>query len=247
MRAQFQSELLKQRSTSTNLGLLAALFGLVLLVVLLHGLALPVKDLGGRSFQLKELFGRGETLSALFAALLGAMAITGEFRHGTIRPTFLVTPRRGMVLGAKVLASMLGGSLLGLGGAGVAAAAGSAILRARGVQLQLDVGDYALLLLGSALAAGLWAAIGVGVGAVVRSQVPTLVGLCAWLLFVESLLVGDTGSLGDVGRYLPGALGAAASGQEPLLTPALAAVLLALYATAAITVGRTSIIRRDVA
>lgn len=113
--------------------------------------------------------------------------------------------------------------------------------------IQLDGGDYALLLAGGAAAAALWAAIGVGVGAVVRNPVPTVVGICTWLLFVEGLLVGEAGSIGDVGRYLPGALGNAASGQVPMLAPGLAVLLLALYAAAAAAAGWVATTRRDVA
>jgi hypothetical protein len=46
----------------------------------------------------------------------------------------------------------------------------------------------------------LWAVAGLGVGALVRNQVPALVGLCAWLLFVENLLVGN---VPDAGRFAP--------------------------------------------
>jgi len=244
--AELRAELLKQRSTRTNLGLFSALIGLVLLVVLLHGLSLPAKDLGARSFQLTGMFGRGEMLGTLFAALLGAMSITSEFRHGTIRPTFLTTPRRGRVVAAKVWASMLIGIAFGLIAAALAAGVGSAALAARGVKIQLDGGDYALLLAGGAAAAALWAAVGVGLGAVVRSQVPTVVGICAWLLFVEGLLAGE-GVVGDVGRFLPGALGNAASGQVPLVAPGLGAFLLALYAAAAAAAGWVATTRRDVA
>ncbi len=247
MTAQLRSELLKQRSTRTNLGLLAAMLGLVLLVVLLHGFAVPVEDAGRRSFQLRDIFGRAEMLGALFAALLGALSITAEFRHGTIRPTLLTTPRRGRVLAAKVWASLLIGIVFGLIAAALAAGAGSAVLAGRGVTIQLDGGDFALLLAGSAAAGALWAAIGVGLGALVRNQVPTLVGLCAWLLFVEGLVTGDAGGLGDVGRYLPGALGNAASGQVPELAPGLAMLLLALYAAAAAAAGSLTTMRRDVA
>ncbi len=247
MTAQLRAELLKQRSTRTNLGLFSGLLGLVLLVVLLHGFSVPVQDLGRRSVQLTEIFGRAAMLGTLFAALLGAMSITGEFRHGTIRPTLLVTPQRGRVIAAKVWGSMLIGIAFGLIAAAVAAGVGSAALAARGVKIQLDGGDYALLLAGSAAAAALWAAIGVGLGAVVRNQVPTVVGICAWLLFVEGLLVGEAGTIGDIGRYLPGALGNAASGQVPLLAPGLAALLLALYAAAAAAAGWMTTTRRDVA
>jgi ABC-type transport system involved in multi-copper enzyme maturation permease subunit len=243
-----RAELLKQRSTRTGLGLFGAMLGLVLLAVLLHGLGLPAEDLGGPHVQLMVL-GRGEFLGALFAALLGAMSITAEIRHGTIRSTFLVTPRRGRVVAAKVLVSVLIGVGFGLVAGAVAVAAGTAALRARGIELQLDRGDYVLLVVGAAGAAALWAAIGVGVGALVRNQVPALIGICAWLLFVEGLLAGDVAdNLGDIGRLLPGAAASAVSGQDPgtLLAPAVGLVLLTLYAAGAALAGALALSRRDV-
>jgi ABC-2 type transport system permease protein len=247
VRAELRAELLKQRSTRTGLGLFAAMLGLVLLAVLLHGFGLASEDLGSTSRQLM-VFGRGEFLAALFAALLGALSITSEIRHGTIRATFLVTPRRGRVVAAKVWVSALIGTGFGLAAGAVAAAAGTATLRARGIDVPLDLRDYGLLVVGSAGAAALWAAIGVGVGALVRHQVPTLIGICAWLLFVEGLLAGDVGVLGDIGRFLPGAAAAAISGQGPgtLFAPAVGLVLLALYAAAATLAGSLAISRGDV-
>jgi hypothetical protein len=55
-------------------------------------------------------------------------------------------------------------------------------LSAPGIDNQLTSGDYLQLLGGGTAAASLWALIGVGVGALVRNQVATLVGLCAWML-----------------------------------------------------------------
>jgi hypothetical protein len=101
---------------------------------------------------------------------------------------------------------------------------------------------------GGAAAAALWAAIGVGVGAVVRGQVPTAVGLSAWLLFVEGLLAGDAAVVGDAGRYAPGAAAAAITGQDPgtLLEPGPGALLLVVYAVAAAVAGWVATTRRDV-
>jgi ABC-2 type transport system permease protein len=244
MRAQLRSELLKQRSTRTNLGLFAGLLGLVTLAVLLHGVGLPASDLASIDNQ-RMVFGRGEYLGALFAALVGAMSITAEIRHGTIRPTFLVTPHRGRVVAAKVGASILMGAGFGLAASTVAVGVGAAVLPAQGIDVQLDGGDYALLIAGGTAASALWAAIGVGIGAVVRDQVPTLLGISAWLLFVEGLF-GE--NLVDVSRLAPGTLGVAISGQEPdtLLAPALSLLLLALYATAAAAAGWVATTRRDV-
>jgi ABC-2 type transport system permease protein len=247
VRAEVLSELLKQRSTWTALALFAAMLGLVLLAVVLHGFGLPARDLADTHVQLMVL-GRGEFLGVLFAALLGAMSITAEIRHGTIRPTFLFSPRRGRVVSAKVSVSTLIGAGFGLIAGAVAVGAGTMALRARGIDMQLDRGDYVLLVAGSAAAAALWAAIGVGVGALVRNQVPTLVGICAWLLFVEGLLAGDVGGLGDVGRFLPGAAASAMSGQDPdtLLAPEVGVALLALYAASTVLAGVLGTSRRDV-
>jgi ABC-2 type transport system permease protein len=247
--AQLRSELLKQRSVGTNLGLLATMLGLVALAVLLHGFGLPADDFDRGSDQLEGVLGWGEKLGALFAGLLGALSITSEFRHGTIRPTFLVAPRRARVLAAKVIASTLFGAGFGLIATALAAAVGSAVLRARGIEIQLDAGDYALFLAGGAAASALWAAIGVGVGAIVRNQVPALVGVCTWLLFVEGIIAGDLlTAVGDVSRFAPGSAAAAISGQDPgtYLAPAVAALVLALYAIAAALAASRSI-QRDVA
>jgi ABC-type transport system involved in multi-copper enzyme maturation permease subunit len=246
MRTQLRAELFKLRSTRTALGLFAAMTGLVLLAVALHSL-LPAAVLANRNNQL-TILGRGEFLGALFAALLGALSVTAEIRHGTIRPTFLFTPRRDRVIAAKVFASVLIGAGFGLVAGAVAAAAGAAALRTRVIDVRLDSGDYVLLVAGSMAAAALWAAIGVGVGAVVRHQVPTVVGISAWLLFVEGLLAGDLVGLGDVFKFLPGSAAAAISGQEPetLLAPAVALGLLAAYAAAVAVAGALATSHRDV-
>jgi ABC-2 type transport system permease protein len=225
VKAQLRSELLKQRSTSTNLSLLAAMLGLVLLAVVLHGIGIEAADLGRRNNQLM-VFGRGEFLGALFAALLGAMSFTAEIRHGTIRPTFLVSPWRGRVVAAKVGASTLAGAVFGLAASALAVGVGTAVLRMRGINIQLDGGDYALLVAGGSAASAIWAAIGVGLGAVVRDQVPA-----------------------HVVKFAPGTLGMAISGQEPdeMLAPGLSLLLLFVYAAVSVIAGTRATSRRDVA
>jgi ABC-2 type transport system permease protein len=245
MIAQLRSELLKQRSTLTTVNLLAAMLGLVAIAVVLHVFGLTTTELATSDNQLM-IFGRGEFLGALFAGLLGALSITAEIRTGTIRPTFLVSPWRGRVVAAKVGASALMGAGFGLVASLLGAGLGTAMLRARGVDIQLDGGDYALLVAGGAAASALWGAIGVGVGAIFRDQVPTLIGISAWILFVEGLFGGE---LADVAKFAPGTLGTAISGQDPntLLAPGISLLLLALYAAAAAVAGSVATTRRDVA
>jgi ABC-2 type transport system permease protein len=248
MIAQLRSELLKQRSTRTSLVLLAWLVGLVALVVGLHVLSFSATALARRNDQLRIL-GLGTTLAALFAALMGALSITGELRSGTIRPTFLVTPRRERVLAAKLLAALLAGAGVGLLATALTAGAEAVGIAARGIDVRLTAGDVAQLLAGGALAAALFAAIGVGVGAVVRNQVAALVGLCVWLLLLEPLLLGDVPS---VARYAPeasaGAIAGAIESQlaDSLVAPAAGVALLVAYAGLAGLAGAFALTRRDV-
>jgi ABC-2 type transport system permease protein len=248
MKAQLRSELLKQRTTQTNAGLALGLVVLMLFVVLFHGLFLPTNRLTSHRNQL-TFYGWGTALGVLFAALLGTISVTGEIRHGTMRPTFVAAPRRGRVIVAKVAAGVLAGIVFGLVAEAIAAGAGSVALGARGVHVTLGSGDFVLLLAGGALASGLWAAIGVGVGAILRSQPISLVGVCAWILIVETLLLADAPS---VGRFTPGAAagalaGATAQGSSRLLAPGLGLLLLAGYAAIAVTAGSFLTVRRDVA
>ena len=243
MTAQLRAELLKHRSTYTNLGLFLAMLGLVLLAVLLHALALPADRLEGASEQV-QVFRFGSLLAALFAGLVGALSITSEIRHGTIRPTFLITPRRGRVVAAKIVASGLVGIVFGLVAVGVAIGLGSAALAARGIPITLDGSDYTLMPAGG-IAAALWAPLGLGLGALLRNQVATLLAIFLWLFFIENLLIDF---VPGAGKFAPGAAAAAITGLDPdrLLAPAYGALLLAVYAVAAAAAGSIATLRRDV-
>ena len=152
------------------------------------------------------------------------------------------------LIAAKVAVGTLLGVGFGLAGTALAAVAASVLLNARGIEVQLASTDYALLIVGGALAGGLWATIGLAVGAIVRNQVPALIGIAAWLLFVEGLLVEENSSVIAIGKYAPGAAAAAIAGLSPgtLLSPAVALALLALYAAAATVVGWQATTRRDI-
>ena len=244
-----KSELLKERTTRTSLLLLVWMTGLILLVVLLHVLSLSTGHISTSDGQLKVV-GWGTSIAALFASLLGAMSITAEIRHGTIRPTFLATPRRGRVITAKLIAGALTGVAIGLLAEGLTAAIEAAGLAARGIHIQLTAGDYLQLFAGGAAAGALFAAIGVGLGAIVRQQVGAIVALCVWLLLIETTLIGNIPS---AGKYAPGAAAGAIAGaiqtQTPakLVAPALGLLLLAAYAAFAAGAGALLTNRRDVA
>ena len=110
MIAQTKAELLKLRSTRTTIGIVLGMIALVILFSLLSGLLTKTRDLTSVEDQ-RGLLSVG-SLAGVFSALAGIMLITSEYRHGTIRPTFLFTPRRSRVLSAKLVAGLLVGPRL---------------------------------------------------------------------------------------------------------------------------------------
>jgi ABC-2 type transport system permease protein len=245
---QLRSELFKQRTTRTARVLLASMVGVTLLVVCLHVFTLKSADLSQAANQPK-VFGWGTTIGALFAALAGAIGITAEFRHGTIRPTLLVNPDRARVVVAKAAAAAMAGMVIGLLAAGLVAAIGSAGFALRGIPITLDAGDFAQMIAGGAGGAALWAILGTGLGAILRGQVGAVIGLCVWLLLIENILIGNVPS---AGKYTPGASDGAFAGLMPnagsaiLLAPIVGALLLAGYAAVSAGVGLVAIERRDI-
>lgn len=243
-----RSELLKQRTTRTTVLVAASMAGLLVLIILLHVLSLKTAALATRDGQLK-VAGWGTGIGTLFAAILGAVTITAEFRHGTIRPTLLVTPKRGRIVAAKLLASVLAGLAAGVLAEGVATGLEAAGLAGRGIPVSLTGGDIARLLGGGAVGAGLFAAIGVGIGAAARNQVATIIGLCLWSLLIETILIGNVPS---AGKYAPGAAAGAIAGAVQNTDPsqlvgfALGVLLLAGYALAFAWLGASVITRRDI-
>ena len=158
-----------------------------------------------------------------------------------------VYERQGLRLGRRRQGQALhdisqGGDLVA---EGLGATAATAAFSARGIENQLSGSDYLQLLVGGTTAAALWATIGLGIGALVRNQVGTLVGLCAWILLVENLIAFDPGA----SQFAPGVAGLALAGKTGagFLAPAAAALLLVLYAAAVSAAGWLATLRRDIA
>jgi ABC-2 type transport system permease protein len=243
MIAQTRAELLKMRSTRTTLGLVLGMVALIALFALLTGLLSESAALAGTESQ-KQLLNVGG-FAGLFAALTGILLVTGEFRFGTIRPTFLFEPRRSRVLIAKVAAGLLAGLFFGLAAEALVFVIYYAVLKGRDIPFVLDAGQVTLLALGTFAGVALWGGIGVGIGAVVRNQVAAVIGLLAWGFVVENLLFGF---VPRVGRFGPVHAADALSGLgAPHDLPAVAggAVLLAWTAALAVA-GIVLTARRDV-
>jgi len=242
--AQARAELLKIRSTRTTLGLALGLVAIVLLFVLLTALLSSIGDISQKENQ-RSLFGIG-SFAGVFAALAGIMLVTGEFRFGTIRPTFLFTPRRSVVLTAKVIASILAGIVFAAIGEALSIGIGALILDERGISLALASHDYELLTLGTIAGSALWGGIGVGVGMIVRNQVGAIIGLLAWGFVVENLLFALVPS---VGRLTPGEAQNGFMGltDAHLLGPAAGGAVLLAWTACVCVAGAAITARRDVA
>lgn len=166
---------------------------------------------------------------SLFAVVLGARTATDEMRHRTIVWTLLAEPARVAALLAKIVLAAVAAVATTMVAAVVAAAVAIPVSTTGGGGLDLVTADlgYALRL---AAATGLWAAIGVAVGSLVRHQVVAIVGLVVWVLAVENLAAALTAA----GSYLPvqAGLALAGAGEGSALTPAVAAAVLVLQAIA---------------
>jgi len=187
-----------------------AWIGFLLAVVALTGIAAAGTVGTARDDQLGTTqLSRDIVSSSLFAALIvlviGIMSVTTEWRHGTVTRTFLVTPRRERVLVAKEAWIVLLAAGLAVIAIFLVLAIAVTWLSFESSSLELD-GSVAGLAGRVVLASVLWGALGVGIGAVVQSQTPALVGAIIWVLLVESLIMALLGlvDLEVVADYLPG-------------------------------------------
>ncbi len=243
MIAHADAELLKIRSTRTTIGIVLGMVALILLFSLLSGLLSKAPNLTSTEDQ-RGLLSVG-SLAGVFSALAGIMLVTSEYRFGTIRPTFLFTPKRSRVITAKLAAGLLAGIVFGLVGEGLGFAVGYATLAGRGVDYALNVDQTVLLLLGTLAGVALWGALGVGLGAVVRNQVGAIIGLLAWGFVVENLLFAFVPS---VGRFGPAHASDALIGltTNHLLPAAAGGATLIAWATAFALAAFALTARRDV-
>ena len=191
-------------------------------------------------------------LAQTIALLAGVLSVTSEFRHKTITPAVLITPRRTPLLTAKVITLAAAGLILGLAATGMATAITLPLLAARHIPAGLSATGAAAIIAGGGVATALAAALGVGVGAIIRNQAGAIVAVLA-LLYVAEPLVGFIPHLGTaVQRYGLGGLAAGAThttgfptGAHLLGQPA-AALVLAGYAAITLLAGAALLRTRDI-
>jgi ABC-2 type transport system permease protein len=246
-----RAEFTKLRTTRLIYGMAAAMAAFALLTVI--G---PIAYAGRDGFpalsaySLPAIVAGPVTLLSGAALLLGILGMAGEFRHQTVTQTFLVTPDRGRVVAAKLVAYPLAGIALAVSILAFTAAVATGWLAAKGMAPSLldarIVWAMAHVLLGAVLAAGLCGLVGVGVAALVRNQVAALVGVAVWVLLVEGLLMSLLNAP-SLGKWLPSAAAAALTNPGGgHLSRLGGSLLLAGYALALALVGSRLVVRRDI-
>jgi ABC-2 type transport system permease protein len=235
------AEFLKLRTTRTAYGFLAAIVLLTLGVVAANSANV---DLRTKDDLEEALSGAG--IAAALLLVLGIVATTGEHRHGTITSTLLASPDRRRLVGAKTIAYLLTGALLGVAAVLATFAVAVPWLAARDAPLDLlDAGDYLGLFAEGVAVSALSGAIGVGIGAIVRNQVAAVVGTLIYLFVLEPV-IGVISS--DVAAYTIGGSQSAltAAPVEDALDPFAAGLVLAAWALALGLAGAELEERRDV-
>ena len=240
---QIRAEIIKVRSTRTTLGLVLGMIAIILLFVILTAWLTSVGEMSGREQQ-RNLIAIG-SFAGLFAALAGIMLVTGEYRFGTIRPTYLFTPKRWLVLVAKVVAALTAGFVFAVVGEVLSVGIGGAILDQRSISVALTHHDYTLITIGTLIGTALWGGIGVGLGMIVRNQVGAIIGILAWGFVIQNLLFNLVPS---VGRWTPdqaqnGLMGLT---DAHLLDPGVGGATLVFWTVVICAAGAVMAARRDV-
>jgi ABC-2 type transport system permease protein len=184
-------------------------------------------------------------LVSIFALVLGIMGMAGEYRYRTITDTYLSTPDRGRVVAAKLVTYAGAGALFGVVSAIVATTTTALWLAAK--PGSLDLGDAQLwqTLVGCIGWNAGFAAIGVGVGALMRNLAAAVAVALAWLALVEGVVGQLLGS--GLARWLPFASGVAMEGVNSNGLPQWGgALVVAAYSLIFALVAISTTVRRDV-
>lgn len=244
MIAAIRSELVKLTTTRSPWLVLAGVPFIAIIGV--TGLAIQSSELDAAEMQSLAVGHLG--LGAMFSLVFGAFAVAGEYRNRTITDTYLSTPRRFPVMVAKFVVYLVLGGMAGLVGAAAAFGAVAVWWSAKGVSFDAGDADMWSTLVGGSVANALYAAIGVGVGALIRNLTASIVALLAWLTLVEGIVGQLVGA--DLAKWLPftagRALGLDSAGTAELLTRPEGGIVVAAYAVVFALVAMFTTLKRDV-
>jgi ABC-2 type transport system permease protein len=196
----------------------------------------------------RMLFALAASGPKALVAVLAAIGLTSEYRHRTATATFLATPHRARVVLAKLITYALTGAGYGLACIAVTTAITVPWLAAKGIDVPLTRNGIPATLAGVLAAVTIYAVLGVGLGALLRDQVATVVTLLVYL-FVAEPIVTRIPALHTWTIYLPGpaenALTQLALRDQDLLAPWQGGALFAAYGVAFAIAGARTVALSD--
>lgn len=150
---------------------------------------------------------RGVSLGMSIFMVLAALAVTTEYRFGTIRSTFLAVPRRHVVLASKTIFLAVLGAVVGTVIALGAFLLAKALAQRPLLPLTLSDADDWRQVIGYGALFAIAAVVAVAVGTIVRQSAGAIAILLLWPLVLEGLftLIPNVGP--TVGPWLPFAAG----------------------------------------
>jgi ABC-type transport system involved in multi-copper enzyme maturation permease subunit len=232
-----KAELLKLRTTRT--------FAVVVGVSAVFSMLLAVL---GATFEkhitAQELFTNNSITYVI--VLLGAIGMTGEWRHRTITSTILASPDRVRLLSAKAIASAAAGIVLVFLATTLTMIAGTIALKAAG-HATLDASGLADVMWRNLAVAAVLGPFGVAIGALGRNQIVTVVGLIAVAAVLEPALFAASDTVGRFGPLAeaPSAVLGGGSTTDGMLTAGPALVVMVAWAAAAFVAAAVRLRNRD--
>lgn len=118
-----------------------------------------------------NIFTSGQYFGGLFVMLLGILLITNEYYHQTATMTFLATPRRTYVIIGKFVTAMLAAATVWVVTTAIDLAFGSIFFAETGFATHLGDGTVLRAIGINLLMFALWGVFGIGLGALLRSQI----------------------------------------------------------------------------
>lgn len=182
--------------------------------------------------------------SLLFAALIGVLIATTEYRHGTITLTFLAAPVREKVLAAKAGAAVIASAVLAV--AALVFSVGIAQVWVGGRD-DYHFGSGEFELIGRVfLTDAIVAMLGFFIGASLKRQLGAIILALGWLFFLEPALAALVPETMDylAGPSIGGLLGDEGGADVPSFGRSLAVLTAYLVGLVAVAVALTR--RRDI-
>ena len=161
------------------------------------------------------VYGLAPYMGYVFPVIVGALAVTAEYHHNTILPTFSGEPRRWVVMIAKTIAAVPMGFFIAVAGTASCLIGGGVGFWVNGAATQLLTATTLKNAALSVLALTIWALVGVGLGMLVISQVGVIITVLGFCFIIEPILsavLSMFSATSSIPQFLPSAASGSLAG-----------------------------------